>query len=135
MGGDRELSLPKDSNDSERINSAGQATVELALVLPVIVFFLLLIIHVGIIVRQHMLVTHASREAARVLSVDNSRKDAIEVAKKNLPNAKVEIFRPLTSGEYLNVTVRDNVKSPIPILGRVIPEVTLSSTFEMRVEK
>lgn len=119
----------------KKYDSKGQATVEIALVLPILIFFLLFIIHVGVIVRQHMLVSHASREAARVLSVENNRSKAIEAVSKSLDNAQVEIQRPLGSGQYLTVTVNDVVESPLPILGNIIPSYTASSTTTMRIEK
>ena len=43
----------------------GQATVEFALVLPLIVFALLAILQVGLVARDQIAVVHAAREAAR----------------------------------------------------------------------
>ena len=48
----------------------GQAVVELALTFPFIVLLLLAIIQLGLVVRDQILVVHASREAARVGAVD-----------------------------------------------------------------
>src|SRR3546814_8222662 len=48
----------------------GQASVELALLLPVVVFLLLAVLQVGLLARDLVLVTHASREAARAAATD-----------------------------------------------------------------
>src|SRR3546814_15993680 len=48
----------------------GQASVELALLLPVVVFLLLAVLQVGLLARGLVLFTHASREAARAAATD-----------------------------------------------------------------
>jgi len=50
----------------------GQASVELALVLPLVVVLLLVVVQVGLVVRDQILVVHAAREAAREAAVDTS---------------------------------------------------------------
>ncbi len=51
---------------------AGQATVELVLVLPVVVLALLLVIQVGLIARAQVLVVNAAREGARAAAVERT---------------------------------------------------------------
>src|SRR5207247_8954779 len=48
----------------------GQAAVELALVLPLVALLLLVLVQVGLVVRDQVLVVHAAREAAREAAVD-----------------------------------------------------------------
>ena len=48
----------------------GQATVEFAFLLPLVVFAALAVIQIGLVVRDQMDVVHAAREAARAASVD-----------------------------------------------------------------
>ncbi len=112
----------------------GQATVEIALLIPVLAVFLLLIIQVALVVREHVLVTHASRAAARELSVSSDQSRAIEAARRSNPHADVKVSRPRV-GEYLHVTVSEKVESSLPFIGVVFPEVTVSSRSVMRVEK
>ena len=50
----------------------GQSTVEFALVLPLVVMVLLLVVQVGLVVRDQVLVVHAAREAARAAAVGDS---------------------------------------------------------------
>jgi len=116
-------------------NEEGQSTVEFAMVIPVIVVFILLIIQVGIVVRQKILVTNSSREAARILSVENNSGRASNKVKEIIKDADVKISRPSKQGEYLTVVVSDVVESNLPILGMLVPDVTVKSKTTMRVEK
>lgn len=116
-------------------DQSGQSTVEFAMVLPIVVIFLMLILQVGLVVRQKVLVTNSSREAARILSVENNSGKATSKAKESIKDANVQISRPSKQGEYLTVTVSDVVESKMPILGVLFPDVTVSSETSMRVEK
>jgi len=113
----------------------GQATVELAMMIPVLAVFLMLILQVALVVRGHVLVANASRAAARELSVDKNQSRAVDIAHKNSPNSTVTISRPSQAGQYLTVSVKETVKSSLPIVGIVFPDVTVSSRSVMRVEK
>ena len=116
-------------------SEAGQSTVEFALIIPVIAIFLMLILQVGVVVKQKILVTNSSREAARILSVENDFGKATMKAKETVNDAKVIISRPANQGEYLTVTIKDVVKSKIPILGVIFPDISVTSKTTMRVEK
>src|SRR4029078_2878808 len=56
--------VPSRGPDRACLRTRGQATVELALVLPLVVFALLAILQVGLVVRDQVAVVHAAREAA-----------------------------------------------------------------------
>ena len=116
-------------------SEAGQSTVEFALIIPVVAIFLMLILQVGLVVRQKILVTNSSREAARILSVENDFGKATMKAKETVNGAEVIISRPANQGEYLTVTIKDVVKSKIPILGVIFPDISVTSKTTMRVEK
>ena len=53
----------------------GQAAVETALVLPLIMAVALAFVQVGLLVRDHILVVHAAREAARGRGGRSHRRD------------------------------------------------------------
>ena len=55
----------------------GQATVEFAFLLPLVVFAALAVIQIGLVVRDQMGVVHAAREAARAASVDADTSRAV----------------------------------------------------------
>ena len=54
----------------------GQATVELALAMPVVMLAVLAVLQVGLVVRDQVRVQHAAREGARVAAVDPARSAA-----------------------------------------------------------
>lgn len=116
-------------------DESGQATVEIALLIPLLAIFLLLIIQVGIVARQHVLVANASRAAARESSVNKDTFSVISTAHKTVPNSQVKISRPDKVGDYLTVTVRDTVESSMPLISIVFPDIAVSSSTTMRVEK
>ena len=121
--------MKKRKSQKAKSCEAGQSTVEFALIIPVIAIFLMLILQVGI------LVTNSSREAARILSVENDFGKATMKAKETVNGAEVIISRPANQGEYLTVTIKDVVKSKIPILGVIFPDISVTSKTTMRVEK
>ena len=59
----------------------GQASVEVALLLPLLVVLLLVILQIGLLGRDVVLVTHASREAARAAAVDPDPGAAVAAAR------------------------------------------------------
>ena len=69
----------------------GQATVEFAFLLPLIVLSVLAVIQVGLVVRDQLGVVHAARQAARAASVDPDPGRAVRAAHRTLPGAEVEV--------------------------------------------
>ena len=60
--------------------SRGQATVETALLLPVIALALLAVIQIGLIVHARVMVTHAAREGVRAAAVDRGSGEVRDAA-------------------------------------------------------
>ena len=113
----------------------GQATVEFAFVLPLLLLALMAIIQVGLVVRDQMGVVHAAREAAREASVDPDPGEAVRAAHRTLPGAEVEVgARPRLGGE-IKVTVRYTSVTDLPLVGALFPDPKLQSSAVMRVEK
>src|SRR3954471_811626 len=83
----------------------GQATVEFAFVLPLVILAVLAVIQVGLVVRDQLGVVHAAREAARAASVDPDPGRGRGTAHRTLPGAEVDVgARPKVGGE-ISVTV------------------------------
>ena len=118
-----------------RCDENGQSTVEVALLIPLLAIFLMLVIQVGLVARQYILVANASRAGAREASVNKNTSEAVSQAKRSVPNAQVQINRPSSPGEYLTVKVSDTVKSSLPIIGVLFPDITVTGETTMRVEK
>jgi Flp pilus assembly protein TadG len=116
-------------------DEGGQATVELALCLPVIVLLGLLLLQVALLARDEVAVVHAAREAARAASVDPDPARADAAAHHVLPGAHVELGpRPDIGGE-LTVTVTDRSRTDLPLVGPLLGDPELRASVTIRVER
>lgn len=114
----------------------GQATVEFALVVPVVVVVALALVQLGLVVHARVMVTHAAREGARVAAVggtDGRVTEAVAVAGR-LPPSRFRVFTDRSDGR---VTVRVDYDAPtrVPIVGALIGDVVLTATATMRIER
>ena len=71
----------------------GQATVELALVLPVLVLFLLALVQTALVARDEVLVQDAARAAVREASVGAGTRRVRDAARRSLGGVEVEVHR------------------------------------------
>ncbi len=108
----------------------GQATVEFALVLPLIAALLLLIVQVGLVMRDELLVTHAAREAARAAAVDPGA-DVVAVAQARTGIAALSVTAD-NGGDVVVVHVHYDSPIRLPLLNRF--SVGLDASASMRVE-
>lgn len=118
-----------------KLEENGQSTVEVALLIPLLAVFLMLIIQVGLVAKQYVVVESASRTGARQASVSNSTSEILSKVRYTVPDAKVKIDRPSVPGQYLTVKVSDTVESSLPIVGIIFPDITVTGQTTMRVEK
>ena len=114
---------------------SGQATVEFALVLPLVILAALAIIQVGLLVRDHLAVVHAAREAVRAASVDPDPSSAVDAAHRTLPHADVDVSSRPSVGEPIAVEVRYRAVTDVPLVGVLFPDPVLHSRAVMRVER
>jgi len=116
----------------------GQATVELALLLPVVVVLLLAVLQLAIVARDVVLVTHASREAARAAAVDSDPEAARDAARGagglDPDRLSVSISGREGPGSRVRVTVRYTIATSVPIIGALVPDPRVRSVTTMRVE-
>lgn len=121
-----------------RRREGGQASVEVALLLPLVATMLLGVVQVGLVVRDQVLVTHASREAARAAAVEPTeaaaRDGAEEAARLDPARLAVELDGSTQPGGRLTVTVRYRSPTAVPLVGALVGDRTLSATATMRVE-
>lgn len=120
----------------------GQATVELAVVLPLVALLLVLVLQVGLVLRDQVLVVHAAREAARAAVVAEARGDraaaAVEGAERSgsFPAGQARVSTQLLEGgTRLRATVRHTNRTDLPLVGALLPDVQLSASATMRVEQ
>ncbi len=116
----------------------GQAVVELALTIPLIVLLLLSVVQVGLVVRDQILVVHAAREAARAGAVsadsDAIRRAAAGSSGLNSKRMKLTIGSRGAVGSTLTVTVHYSSPTEVPLVGALLPDVGLRAVASMRVE-
>lgn len=116
----------------------GQATVELALLLPVVVLLLLAVLQVALIARDVVLVTHAAREGARAAAVDPDP-DAAARAARSTPGLDDGRLRVRTTGGHaegdeVRVEVTYRTPTAVPLVGALLGDRTLRATTTMRTE-
>jgi hypothetical protein len=116
----------------------GQATVEVALLLPLLALLLLAVVQVGLVVRDQVLVTHAAREAARAAAVDPraevARAGAEAAADLDPGRLEVRLDGDTTPGGRLTAVVRYRSPTAVPLIGPLVGDRTLTARATMRVE-
>jgi Flp pilus assembly protein TadG len=121
-----------------RRGEGGQATVEVALLLPLLASMLLAVVQVGLVVRDQLLVTHAAREAARAAAVEPSveaaRTGAEASARLEPDRLDVDLSGDTEPGGRLTVTVSYRSPTDVPLVGGLVGDRTLTAEATMRVE-
>lgn len=121
----------------------GQALVELALVLPLLIILLMGTMEFGRIFHSYLLITNASREGARAGITSQTDSEIITKVKDvaatlNLTDAQITITpnqSARTRGVPLTVKVNYSVNLITPILDTIVPNpFPLSATTIMRME-
>ncbi|MFN8034572.1 MAG: TadE/TadG family type IV pilus assembly protein [Acidimicrobiia bacterium] len=113
----------------------GQATVEFALLLPVVVLALLAVVQVGVVVRDEIAVVHAAREAARAASVDRDPAAVVRAARRVVPGAQVVLGPRPAVGGPITVEVSYRSRTDLPLVGVLFPDPTLRARAVIRVER
>jgi Flp pilus assembly protein TadG len=113
----------------------GQATVELALVMPLIALALLAVVQTGLVVRDDLAVQHAAREGARAASVDPDPGAAAAAVRRVIRHASVTTSaRPAVGGD-ITVRVAYRSHTDLPLVGPLFPDPQLHASATMRVER
>jgi hypothetical protein len=113
----------------------GQATVELALVLPLVFGMLVLLFQIALVARDDILVVHAARDAAREATVSGDPALVAAAARRTLPGADVRIVRRGGVAEPVEVAITFVSHTNLPLVGAFVPDVTLRRESVMRVER
>jgi Flp pilus assembly protein TadG len=114
-------------------SQAGQASVELALALPLLAIWLLAVVQLVLIVRDQLAVVHAAREAARAAAVSTSPASAAQQAAQSSVS-----IRPLTvstaAGSMISVRVTTMSRTDVPVVGLLLPDIELHGSATMKAE-
>jgi hypothetical protein len=117
----------------------GQATVELALLLPLVAVLLLMILQIGLVVRDQVMVVHAAREAARSAAVADGapgiaarsgaeRSGSLDPDRLDLTTTSIDGDR------RVSVEVRYRSVTDLPLVGLLLPDIDLGETLVMTRE-
>ncbi|MBU9721316.1 MULTISPECIES: TadE/TadG family type IV pilus assembly protein [Bacillaceae] len=121
----------------------GQATVELALTLTILVFILFVIIDFGRIFHVYLTLEHASREGARIASVGGTDADVVERVRTSagsLNTNQISISQTpsrvnRSRGNYVTVQLSYPITPSVPIINNVLPEsLEIKANTVMRIE-
>ena len=125
-------------NDHRR----GQALVEMAIVLPVLLIILLGIFDFGRAIYAFNTISNSAREAARLAIVDQNAAAVTARAKEAalaLPPDELTVTFPAPScnkiGCDVSVTVEYDWSAITPIIGNLVGQIGLSSTTSMPIER
>ena len=113
----------------------GQATVELALVLPVLVLFLLALVQTALVGRDVLLVQDAARAAVREASVDAGGGRVRDAARRTLGGVDVDVRRAGGVGDPVEVRVSYREHTNLPLVGPLFPDFTLHARATMQAER
>jgi hypothetical protein len=113
----------------------GQATVEFALVLPVLVLVLMLVFQVALVARDQVLAVQAARAAAREAAVGSDMARVNGAARATLPGAEVSVTSRGAIGEPIVIQVHYRSHTNLPLIGPLLPDPQLTARAVMRREK
>ena len=114
----------------------GQAAVELALALPLVMVILLGAVQVALVARDQIGVVHAAREAARAAAVSaDPQADASEAAlgATTLDRSRLTVAVAESDGR-VRVDIAYQAPTDVPLVGGLLDDVRLTATAIMRVE-
>ncbi len=118
---------------TERRDS-GQATVELALCLPLLCMFLLGVVQMAVVVRDQLAVQLAAREAARAASVAADPGAAASAAAHNAVTLRPLDVSVHSASSTVSATVTVVNHTDVPLIGALLPDARLSATVTMALE-
>lgn len=113
---------------------SGQATVELALVMPLIIGLLLIILNVGLIVRDQLAVWHAASAGARAASISPDSPDVVQQAVEAEVQLRPLHLRIVRDGDLITVEAKYPRTIGLWVFKYIAPPLILSATVTMHVQ-
>ena len=111
----------------------GQSTVEFVFTLPLIMLAVLLIAQFLVIVMTQVQVVNATRNAVRTAAVSQNPSDAAFAAAQTSFGRDIDV-KTEVSKKWVTVTTTYELATDLPMVGRFVPDLTLSSLFSMLLE-
>lgn len=114
-----------------RRDDRGQAAVELAMAMPLVVVFVLGVFQVALVARDQLAIELVAREAARAASVSADPAGAARAAADRVTDLAPLDVSVSVAGDVVRVRVSYTNPTDVAIIGSVIGEVTLDATATM----
>lgn len=120
----------------EGLAQAGQSTVELALVLPLVLILVLGLMQVGVMIRDQIMVLGAAREGVRQAIVTPDRDQITTAAAAAAPGLEltVAVERGTERGDPAHVQV-SAPPAQLPFVGHIVAGLTMEASATMRMER
>ena len=121
-------------NFRERSGDRGQAAVEFALTIPVLVIALLGSIQVFVLLVDRIHLVHVTRDATRAASIADDPERAVDqVIERSFPGRDVTATIE-RRGDVMTVQVILRNQTEVPMIGRFIPDVEQHESLSMLSE-
>lgn len=115
-------------------NDGGQASVELALALPVVVLFVLGVVQVLSVAAAQIGVELAAREGARAAAVSADPGGAADGAARAATALTPIDVATAVGGDRVTVTVTYHHPTDVPLIGALVGDVELRAAVTMALE-
>ena len=115
-------------------DNRGQAAVELAMTMPIVVIFVLGVFQVALVARDQLALELAAREAARAASVSADPAGAASAAANRVVGLEPIDVAVDVAGDLVRVRVSYVNPTDVAIIGAAIGDVTLEATAAMAWE-
>ena len=113
---------------------SGQATVELALVMPLIIGLLLIILNVGLVVRDQLAVWHAASAGARAASISPDSPDVVQQAVEDEVGLRPLHLQIVRDEQLITVEVKHPRTINLWLIKHIGPPLTLTASVTMHVQ-
>lgn len=111
----------------------GQATVELALAMPMVCLLLFAVVQVAIVGRDQLAVQLAAREAARAAAVSADASAGVAAAEHAVALRPLSV-RLSEHGGTVTAVVSYVDPTDVPLVGAMVPSVELTASVTMSLE-
>ena len=120
------MASPLDSPEHDR----GQATVEFALLLPLVVVLVLCLVQLAVVLTRRAQLETSTWNVARAASVAADPEEVVD----NVLDDPTTVADVRVDARWVTVTTRSVVVTDVPIVGRFFPDVTLESRLTLLLE-
>lgn len=117
-----------------RRHERGQAVIELAITLPLVVVMALLVLQVSTLGRDQLALWHAVRVAARAAAVSSDPTVDADTAAHRATTLRPLAVTSEMDDEWVRVAVQHTARTHLAVVGSLLPDVTLYAAAAMRRE-